>query len=125
MKFKRAIDKELNYWIKRFNRKAEKHGDLYWYEITPTHRVHSPISTILGLKYPHRTILVLDARKPMISVSARRGDKAIAMNTLLEKAVAVLPNANAGGHVPAAGAGLRKRDLPIFKARVLKLAGVA
>jgi single-stranded DNA-specific DHH superfamily exonuclease len=85
--------------------------------------MQGPISTVLGLKYPHNTILVIDTKHNFISVSARRGDGKIAVNTLLEKAIEGLKGSNAGGHVQAAGAGLNKKDYSVFKKRVIELAG--
>lgn len=118
--WKERIDDELGVWLDRF-RKCERHGDLYMFFIEPDYNIKSALSTILGLKYPHRTILVMDEKDGFINVSARRGDKKVAVNSLLEKAIKGFPLSNAGGHVPAAGARLRVEDLPEFKKRVIEL----
>ena len=85
--------------------------------MTSKYRIHSPLSTILGLKYPHNTIIIIRAGRG-IAVSARRGDKKIAVNDFLEKAVKGFKGANAGGHIPAAGAGFHKKYLNTFKQRI-------
>jgi hypothetical protein len=121
-RFKRVIGKEINYWLSKFKQKAEKHKDLYWFEIRPKHNIHSPMATFLGQRYPHNTVIIASVRRDSVAVSARRSDKAVAVNELLEKATAGLKRSSAGGHVPAAGAGLRKKDYLTFKKRVLRLA---
>ncbi len=120
-KYKKIIDRELNKHLKLFNRKAEHKKDLYIYELVSKYRVHSPMSTILGLKYPNRTILIINKTTDRISVSARRGDKKKPVNLLLERATAGIPESNAGGHTPAAGAGFPKTFLDEFKRRIWKL----
>ncbi|MEM3154024.1 MAG: DHH family phosphoesterase [Candidatus Woesearchaeota archaeon] len=117
-KYKKIIDKELDKHLKLFEKKAEKREEMLIYELTSKYRVHSPLSTILGLKYPHKTIIIINKTSPQISVSARRGDKKTAVNNLLEKAVKGIPNSNAGGHAPAAGAGFPKKYLKTFKQRL-------
>ena len=102
----------------QFEKKAEKHGEMRIYELTSPYRIHSPLSTILGLKHPHKTIIIINKTTNPISISARRHDKKIAVNNLLEQAVKGFKGANAGGHIPAAGAGFHKKYLSIFKKRL-------
>ena len=117
-KYKKIIDKELKKHLAVFDKKAEKHGELRIYELVSPYRVHSSLSTILGLKYPHRTIIIINKTSANIAISARRGDKKIAVNNLLEKAIRGFKGADAGGHVPAAGAHFNKRYLETFKQRI-------
>lgn len=119
-KYKIIIDKELKKHLILFNKKAEKNKQMRIYELTSKYRINSVLSTILGLKYPHKTIIIINKTHPFISVSARRGDKKIAVNDLLEKAINGFKKANAGGHVPAAGAGFSKKYLKQFKQRLWK-----
>jgi len=119
-KIKKKVDKELKRLIKGF-KKSEKYKSLYIYEITSKiEGIKSPLSTILGLKYPHRTIVIISRKGSKARISARRGDKEVAVNSLLEKAARDLPAANAGGHVPSAGATISVRDYPKFKKRLIE-----
>jgi len=117
-KYRKIIDKELFRHIKLFNKKSKKYGNVHVYEMAAKYRIHSPMSTILGLKYPHKTIIIINKIGNLIAVSARRGDRKIAVNLLLEKAVKGIPGANAGGHTPAAGAGFHSKHLKKFKQRL-------
>jgi single-stranded DNA-specific DHH superfamily exonuclease len=121
-KYKQLIDKELALWLKKFN-KCEHYNGLYLFTVSPKYNIKSTISTILGLKYPHRTILVMSQDNGTAAVSARRGDQRIPVNLLLEKAIKGFSHANAGGHVPAAGTHFLSKDFAVFKKRVIKLHG--
>jgi single-stranded DNA-specific DHH superfamily exonuclease len=118
-KYKKIIDKELKKHLTLFEKKAEKHKDMRIYELTSKYGIHSALSTILGLKHKHKTIIIINKTTPSISVSSRRHDKKIPVNELLEKAVKGFKNANAGGHAPAAGAGFNKKYLGEFKKRLI------
>lgn len=117
--YKKMIDDELERWLDIFEN-SEKHGDLYLFMISPKYNIKSTLSTILGLKFPHKTILVMDRKDGFISVSARRNDQKVAVNKLLEKSIKGFDSANAGGHVPAAGARFKESDLEVFKKRVIE-----
>ena len=117
---KKKVDKELKRLIKGF-RKSEKHDSLHIYEIdSKIEGIKSPLSTILGLKYPHKTIVIISKNRSKARISARRGDKEVAVNSLLEKAARGLPASNAGGHIPSAGATIRVKDYPNFKKRLVE-----
>ncbi len=117
---KKKVDKELKKLIKEF-KQAEKHKTLYIYEIRSTIKgIKSPLSTILGLKYPHKTIIIVSKQGSKAKISARRGDKEIAVNSLLETAARDLPESNAGGHIPSAGATIRAKDYPKFKQKLIE-----
>ena len=64
--------------------------------------------------------MIVSKQKPNVRISGRRGDKKIAVNSLLENAVKGLPESNAGGHIPSAGAKLLLKDYPLFKARLIE-----
>ena len=119
-KYNKIIDNELNKHIRLFKTKAKKHGELYIYEMSSKYRIHSPVSTLLALKNPHKTIIIINKTNKLIAVSARREDSKIAVNKLLENAIKGFKNANAGGHTPAAGAGFPKKYLKKFKERIVK-----
>lgn len=121
--FRKKIDDELQYYIKNTNRLAEIYQDLdlIIYEIRPKYNTKSPLSTLLGIKYPHKTIFIVDLRKTMAAVSARRNDSRISVNILLEKALAGWANCNSGGHPVSSGAGFPKKYYKKFKKRIISL----
>jgi single-stranded DNA-specific DHH superfamily exonuclease len=122
-KFRKKIDKELQYYIKNLKRFAEIYPklNLIIYEINPEYNTKSPLCTLLGIKYPHKTILTVSKKKDKVAISARRGDSNVSVNKLLENAVKGMPHANAGGHVPSAGAVVPKKYYKKFKKRIINI----
>lgn len=122
-KYEIECKKEIDNWLEKRD-KAEKHGDLYIYEIKPKYNVGSTISTILSTDYlKDKTIIVISDKtnKELLSVSARDQRRKIKLNELLQEAIKGLPDANAGGHIPAAAAQIRKEDLDKFKKKLIEL----
>ncbi|HSU72715.1 MAG TPA: DHH family phosphoesterase [Candidatus Binatia bacterium] len=118
-----AVETELQRWTKGIEKNGEWHRDLdvVFYHVKPKFRIKSALSTILGLKYPHWTIIISAPEKKSMTLSARRGDRKVAVNRLFQVALEGLPNAAGGGHIPAAGGGCRLKDFPLFKSRVIEL----
>ena len=124
-RYDKLVTQELNKLILNFKKNAEKYaspdGVIRWYEILPTYHVKGPLSTILGHKYPYETIFVIDLRTEHVSISGRRGDYNVPINKVLEEAITGIPNAKAGGHIPAAGAHLDKKYYSVFKKNVINV----
>jgi single-stranded DNA-specific DHH superfamily exonuclease len=121
--FRKKIDDELQHYIRNMRSLAEIYPDLdlIYYEMRPKYHTKSPLCTILGIKYPNKTIVTVDLRKGMVSASARRSDSKVAVNKLLSGAVKGFKSANAGGHVFASGANFYKKDYKKFKKRIISL----
>lgn len=116
-----AVQRELDKWTRLLDKKAEKHPEheLIVYYIEPKLHIKATLSTVLSLKYPHNTLVLLSPAGSMVTVSARRHDQKVAMNTLLERSVQGLRGASGGGHIPAAGARFFKKDLLRFRSQLL------
>lgn len=115
------IEREIAKWVRQMPRKAEHwpKKQLVIYTVTPDYNIKSTLSTILALKHPHTTLILLSRDRSIVSISARRNDKKVAMNNLLECAIAGIKGASAGGHIPAAGGRLPAKDVPRFKKQIL------
>ena len=122
-KYHAEVEAELQKWTKGIEKDGEWNGRLkiVFYQVDPKFRIKSALSTILGLKYPEWTIIISAPEKGSMTLSARRGDKKVAVNRLFQIALEGLPGAAGGGHIPAAGGGCRIKDYPIFKQRVIEL----
>lgn len=120
-KIQKKVQDEIMYWMENVESLAEfdDENELIIYKIEPKFAVKSNISTLLSLKYPHKTILILqDIDQDMVGVSARRRDLKVAVNDLLENATKKLEKASGGGHIPAAGGKFLKCDLSKFKENI-------
>ncbi len=121
VKFKDIIEGEIKYFIDNAQALAEfqKDIELVFYLVEPKHAIKSPLCTILGFKYPNQTVIVVTKENENYCVSARRQDKKVAVNNLLEECTKGFNNSNAGGHAVSAGATFPVRYFDEFKSRLV------
>lgn len=118
----RIIRKEVNKIIADFKKNAEYLPDkeIYLFFTRPKYDVSSEASTIIGFEKPKNTIIIISDRgKNVLKINARNQSKRKNMAELMKKGIAGLKNAVAGGHIPAAGATIMKKDLERFKKNIL------
>ncbi len=125
VKYKEEIEKEIKLWRFSVNEKAEINEELsliYYELINPKFPVKSNLCTFLSYDFPNKTVVILQETEndEQITISARRRDNKLEMNDLLEFATDGLEKAGGGGHKPAAGGRILKKDKQIFKERVIK-----
>ncbi len=117
------VDKELNKLREAYKRRAERHGNILLFEIKTKFLLGSTLSTIVSFETPDKIIILYRKSGDWISINARhQGDK-YKVNELLEKAIKGFSGAIAGGHPPAAGASVRRKDFDLFKKRLFELVG--
>lgn len=119
MKYKKIIDDELNKHIKSFPEKAIKHGELWMYEISSKYEIQGPLGTLLCLRYPNITIIIINSNS-QVKVSARRYDQKVHVDRMITSATKTFKEANAGGYKHSAGARFDKKNLEEFKKKVIK-----
>jgi single-stranded DNA-specific DHH superfamily exonuclease len=81
--------------------------------------VQGPVSTLLSRKYPHKTVITISRNRKRVYVSARRQDWKVPVNDLLVRVLKPLRGSQGGGHVPAAGGQFLRKDLKLFKKRLV------
>ncbi|MEW6295297.1 MAG: DHH family phosphoesterase [Candidatus Diapherotrites archaeon] len=108
---------EVRFWEKKAKSRAEffPELELIFYVFKPLYPVKSHLINLMAQKFPHNTIIVLQEKKNFLELSARRQDFRLPVNEMLEHATKDLPQALGGGHIPAAGGRIRKKDLGKFK----------
>jgi len=97
-------------------------GEIIFYNVVSKYDVKGSVATMASFKKPHKTLILYRQTGNMIDISARRQDRKVAVNTLLENVTKGLKNATAGGHIPAAGASIRARDWEKFRQRIIEYA---
>ncbi|MDP2666139.1 MAG: DHH family phosphoesterase [Candidatus Diapherotrites archaeon] len=114
------MEEEMNFWLERLPNEMEYFPELELHigKVKPRHNIKSILINKLSQKMPNQTILLLEEFKDKILISGRRQDFKVPINVLLETATRGLPEANGGGHVPAAGGIIRAEDEAIFMERV-------
>ena len=119
---KKKAEEDISKWMNNLD-KIEKYGELIVYEIKPKYKIHSTLSTQINLRFfPNNTVIVISdyENKELLEISARDQRCIIKLNEFLRDLVKDLPDSTAGGHIPAAGARIRKEDLNIFKKRLIE-----
>jgi single-stranded DNA-specific DHH superfamily exonuclease len=123
-KYGKILTIEVDKWVKVHKEQAEFYPELelIYYPIKSEYYVKSAVGNEISKKlYPDQTVIVaLDTGKDEILLSARRQDFKVKMNELLGQAVKGLDGI-AGGHIPAAGGSVQRKDLNKFKQNILRI----
>jgi nanoRNase/pAp phosphatase (c-di-AMP/oligoRNAs hydrolase) len=115
------VQVEINNVVDNWRDQADVHGDLAFIELKTKFSIQSPVSTILSIRNPHTTLVILRRKGEHFHASFRRQDGKVDCGKLAGEATKGLENANGGGHVPAAGAHFLAKDIEKFKENVLRL----
>ncbi len=121
-----AVAKRVNDYIEHikadyeYNKEVHKKQELVFYElVNPKYRIGSALATIISTSEPHRTIIMLIHKDPIINVNLRRQDGAYDMSKLAKECATEFGGAG-GGHRQAAGATISAEHLKDFKECVMK-----
>jgi len=117
-KYDKIIGKEIQKYVKQYKTKKQKIGKINFYYFKPKYPIKSSIINEISYDNPKHTYIFatpIPDNKKIISLSARNQTKKIDMAQLLKTGIKGLENANAGGHIPAAGAKIQSKDLSQFK----------
>jgi single-stranded DNA-specific DHH superfamily exonuclease len=123
-KYEKQVKEEIDKTIEKFWKEAEFYPEknIYFYFCDFKYNIIAVVSTFISVKKPDSIFVLFtksNKNKNYVKVSARCQSKKADMNKLLQKAIEGLENANAGGHIAAAGATVAKKDLKKFKKRIL------
>lgn len=121
-KCRKVIDDEVEKYVKKFKQEAEffPKKNLYFYYCKPKFNVVSIVTLLLSFEEVNSTfIFVSPMGKDYLKISVKNQSKKVDMNELMKKGVKGLENATGGGHVPASGGRIMKKDLKKFKENVL------
>ncbi len=126
----KRVYEEVEYYVNNYQEFAEEYPEfnLIFIETKTQFRINSILINILSNeKFPEKIFVIYSEpnNHGYIKVSARnqlagKNKKGIKVNAMLEYAVKDLEDAVAGGHMPAAGASIKKEDLNIFKKRIIE-----
>ena len=121
-RYRKIIDSEIEKSIRDFKKDADffPKQDLYFYLGKPKYSITSIVTSLLSFEEPDKTfVYVSESDDNFFKVSARNQNGKTDMNHLMKKGISRLENATGGGHVPAAGARIMKKDLEKFKENIL------
>lgn len=122
LKYNGVVEKEIDDCVKKFEKEKEVFGDVYLWEFRGQFQIKSIVSTIVSVKHPHNTIIIVKRNQKYSTFSARRQDKKVNVARLLQKSLTGIKDSFAGGHVPAGGGQVLHKDFAKFKENLKKLA---
>lgn len=115
------IEEVFNELMKKFEDEKETTKDIIIFKQEETKHLNSLLSTQASLKYTNKTILFITRHGDYYNISARRRDEKVNMGYLMKECTKDLPEANGGGHAPAAGGRIRAEDYERFKKKLIQL----
>ncbi|MEK6941786.1 MAG: DHHA1 domain-containing protein [archaeon] len=125
--YKSIVQKELQKLSEEFHQKKEifPEQELVFFSFKSKFDIKSILVNNISSKfYPDKTVVIVeDKGHGIMTLSARRQDFKVKMNDLLENSVKGLKGAMAGGHIPAAGGKIDKKDFKKFKENIIKNLG--
>lgn len=115
------VESEIKTTIKNWKKDAEifENKKLIFLKLKTKMLIQSPISTKISLEKPDYTIVVINTSKEKAYISLRRRDGKVDCGKLASTVVKGLKNSSGGGHAPAAGANILKKDLEEFRKRII------
>ncbi len=120
-RYKQIIDNEIQRLIKDFSENAETHQDIVFYDMESKFDLCSTLSTIVSHTYmPNKTLFIFQKKNGNVVVNARRQDNKVNLVDLIRESLKELEGASGGGHIPAAGANIQRKDLNKFKKNLLE-----
>lgn len=110
-----VVDEEVKEWMERLRTEMKLFPEieLALASVHPRHGIKSLLINKLSReRFSNWNLVILQdvANGTRVTLSARRQDFKVPMNDMLEFATKGMVEANAGGHIPAAGGLIRKQD---------------
>lgn len=118
----KEIDEEVAYWEGKYLLEQEFFEDigLHFFSFSPKHPVKSIVSGKLSDRSPEEIfVFLIPEDEDYYSVSSRCQSGRVDLGALLKEVTSQLSDATGGGHARAAGARFLKKDLEVFKEKLL------
>ena len=118
--YSEPVEKEVQKFVKEYETKKEKLGDINFYYFEPHFRVKPPVCGIISHRDNDQMYIFATPKSDgeYITLSARNAFKKINAIDLLKAGTLGLKNGSAGGHVRAAGGMILKKDIEKFKQNI-------
>jgi len=118
-KYSQPVEDELQKFVEKYDEKKEKLGNINFYYFESEFYIKVPLAAIISRQDFNQTYIFATPRdENTISLGARNQSKKKDMAELLRIGIKGLKNARTGGHIPAAGGSIQKKDLKKFKENI-------
>ena len=112
------INDYINESIEKFEKEKQEINGRFFWEFNPKFHVGGIAGTLTSVKYPNKTIIIARNNEKFYNFSFRRQDMKENVGELIEKLIQGFPEANGGGHIPAAGGHVLIKDKEEFLERL-------
>lgn len=119
-KYYSPVEKEVEKIVSEFDSKKEMIGKLSFYYFKPKYFVKGVVINVISFKSPNQIYIFANPDGKMIKLSGRCQSGCSVLD-ILRKSVEGLKDSGAGGHIPAAGGFILKKDLAKFKENLKKV----
>ncbi len=119
-KYAGPVEEEIEKIAKDFDKNHEEIGSIKFYLFESKFAIKSALINKISFANPDWIIVFANPDEDIIKLSARNQSRKMNMIELLRTGIAGLKNADAGGHIPAAGGAIRVQDLELFKENLRK-----
>ena len=120
--YAKDVQREIDESVERFEKEKTsfQNGEGYFWEFAPEFFIKSILINGLSMKYPDKTIIIVQNNDSYYDVSARRKDGKVSLVELL-KSLSFGLGISCGGHMFAAGATILPKYIPYFRERLRNL----
>jgi len=123
-KYSFEVEKEIQKKQEEYFKKRETYDWGYLYEVKSKFSIEGIlINRVSDIEKSKLVVIYGERSQNLIKISARRQDGKLDCSEVLKKAIEGLKDASAGGHIPAAGAEVRKEDIEKFKDNLKRVMG--
>jgi single-stranded DNA-specific DHH superfamily exonuclease len=119
-KYYSQVEKEVERIVGEFDTKSEKIGKINFYYFKPKYFIKGIVINKISFKSPNHIYIFANPDGKMIKLSGRC-QQGCSVLDILKKSVEGLKDSGAGGHIPAAGGFILKKDLAKFKENLRKI----
>lgn len=117
-KYYEIVDKEFHFWLDKYKKEKEVHGNLTIFYLEPKYSVKAML--INKISAENREIFVFISKKSKNMEASCRTIGELSADRLMKESIKGIPNSFAGGHFHAAGANIPQEYLARFKENLIK-----
>ncbi|MBI4140193.1 DHH family phosphoesterase [Candidatus Woesearchaeota archaeon] len=118
-KIQEAVEKEINREVATAEKNTK--NNYIYAEVKSKYNIKGPVSTILGVKNPNKTIVTASYEDKFYNISSRRQDGKYSVSELINSLTRKIPGAMGGGHPNAAGGSVPEKYYEKFKKDIIKI----
>jgi len=115
VKYSLPVSNEIERFVDLYEDKKEIISNMHFYYFEPKFEITSLVINKISNEHKENVFIFATPKEDIIKISARSQSREFDVSLILNSCVSGLENSNSGGHKPAAGGAIMKKDLEKFK----------